>query len=105
LERIYNRDRYLERKGEFKECKRSDRRIQEKVLARHGRHGTVRAQRRNVPMGRIARKIHGKEIIWMVRQTVRPRILGKIRKELETMEGQETSKKRDDEDDLRRRRN
>jgi len=33
---------------------------------------------------------------------VRPGILGKARKELETMEGKETGKKKDDENDPRR---
>ena len=56
-------------------------------------------------MGRIARKIHGKETIWVVRQMIQPRILGKIGKKLEMMEEQETSKKRDNEDDPGRRRN
>ena len=41
----------------------------------------------------------------MIGQTIRPGILGKIRKKLEMMEGQETSKKRDDENDPRRERN
>jgi len=38
----------------------------------------------------------------MVRQAIRPRILGKDGKELEVMEGQEVSKERDDKDDPRR---
>jgi len=38
----------------------------------------------------------------MVRQAIRPGILGKDGKELEAMEGQEASKKRDDEDDPER---
>jgi len=38
----------------------------------------------------------------MVGQAIRPRILGKVRKKLETIEGQETGKKRDDEDNPRR---
>ena len=46
-------------------------------------------------MKRTSRKIHGKDTIWMVRHG----ILGKDGKELEAMEGQEASKKRDDEDD------
>jgi len=37
---------------------------------RHGRRGEARAQRKNIPTGRIARKIYSKEIIWMVRQTI-----------------------------------
>ena len=40
----------------------------------------------------------------MVRQAIRPGILGKDGKELEVMEGQEASKKRDDEDDPGRER-
>jgi len=39
----------------------------------------------------------------VIGQTIRPGILGKIRKKLEKMEGKETSKKRNDEDDPRRR--
>ena len=35
----------------------------------------------------------------MVGQTIQPGILGKVRKKLEMMEGQETGKKRDDKDD------
>ena len=58
----------------------------------------------DVQAWRITREVHGEDVIWMVGQTIRPRILGEIRKKLETMEGQETSKKRDDEDDSRRRR-
>jgi len=38
----------------------------------------------------------------MIGQAIRPGILGKVRKKLETMEGQETGKKRDDEDNPRR---
>ena len=41
----------------------------------------------------------------MVGQVVRPGILGKTGKKLKTMEREETSKKRDDEDDPRGRRN
>jgi len=53
----------------------------------------------NIQTRRIARKIYGKEIIQMVRYTVRPRILGKNGEKLEMIEGQETSEKRDDEND------
>ena len=59
----------------------------------------------DVQVWRITREVHGEGVIWMVRQTIRPGILGKIRKKLETMEGQETSKKRNDENDPRRGRN
>jgi len=55
-------------------------------------------------MKRTSRKIHGKDAIWMVRQVIRPGILGKDGKELEAMEGQEASKKRDDEDNPGRER-
>ena len=41
----------------------------------------------------------------MVRQAIQPGILGEIRKKLETIEGQETSKKRDNEDNPGRGRN
>jgi len=40
----------------------------------------------------------------MIGQVIRPGILGKVRKKLETIEGQETGKKRDIEDNPRRRR-
>jgi len=62
----------------------------------------TRAQRRDVPMKRTTREIYGKKVVWMVRQAIRPGILGKDGKELEAMEGQETGKKRDDEDDPRK---
>jgi len=58
----------------------------------------------DVQAWRITRKIYGKEVVWMVRQAIRPGILGKDGKELEAIEGQKASKKRDDEDDPRRRR-
>jgi len=64
----------------------------------------IRARRRNVPTRRTSREVYGEEIIWMVRQAIRPRILEKNGKELEMMEGQEASKKRDNEDDPKRRR-
>jgi len=73
-------------------------------LARYGRCGKTRTRRRNIPVRRITREVHSKNVIWMVRQAIRPRILGKVRKKLETMEGQETSKKRDNEDNPRRER-
>jgi len=38
----------------------------------------------------------------MVKQAVRPEILGKIRKKLETIEGQKTRKRRGDEDNSRK---
>jgi len=70
----------------------------------YGRHGTTRAQRRDIPTGRITREVHGEDVIRMVGQEIQPGILGKTRKKLEMMEGQEASKKRDDEDDPGRRR-
>jgi len=73
-------------------------------LTGHGRCGAARARRKNVPMKRTSRKIHGKDAIQMVRQAIRPGILEKDGKELEAMEGQEASKKRDDEDNPGRRR-
>ena len=71
-------------------------------MARYGRCGKTRTQRRNIPARRITREVHSKNVIWMVGQAIRPRILGKVRKKLETMKGQETSKKRDNEDNPRR---
>jgi len=70
LEGIYGGVQYLGRKREFRECKRSDQRIRERVSARYGRCDTTRARRRNVPTGRITGKIYGKEIIWVVRQAI-----------------------------------
>ena len=43
-------------------------------------------KKRDVQKRRIARKIHGKKIVWIVRQMVQPKILGKIGKELEMVE-------------------
>jgi len=48
MERIYGRVGYLGRQREFREHKRSDRRIREEVPARHGRCGTARMQGNNV---------------------------------------------------------
>jgi len=58
----------------------------------------TRIRENDVQAWRITREVHGEDVIWMVRQTIQPGILGETRKKLETMEGQETSKKRDDED-------
>ena len=59
----------------------------------------ARARRRYVPMKRTTREVHSKDAIRVVGQEIRPGILGKNGKELEAMEGQEASKKRNDEDD------
>jgi len=50
-------------------------------------------------MKRTTREVYSEKVVWMVRQAIQPGILGKDGKELEAMEGQEASKKRDDEDD------
>ena len=105
LERIHGGVRYLGRKREFREHKRSNSRIQERVSARHGRRGITRAWRGNIPIGRITRKIYSKETIWVVRQAIWPGVLGKNGEKLETMEGQETCEKRDDENNPRGWRN
>jgi len=55
-------------------------------LLRHGEYSKTRTQRKNVQKRRIARKVYGKKIVWMVRQTIQPRILGKVGKELEMVE-------------------
>jgi len=55
------------RKGEFKECARSNRRIRERISTGYGRCGTIRAQRRDVPTKRTTREVYGKEVIRMVR--------------------------------------
>ena len=54
-------------------------------MARHRRYDKTRTQGRNVQKRRIAREIYGKKTIWIVRQEIQPRILGKIREELETV--------------------
>jgi len=90
------------RKREFKECARSNQRIQERISTGYGRYDMTRVQRRDVPTKKTTREVYGKEVVQIVRQAIRPGILGKDGKELEVMEGQEASKKRDDEDDPRR---
>ena len=93
------------RKGEFRERERGGRRIREGISTRHGRCGVTRARRRYVPTKRTTREVYSEDAIRVVGQKVRSEILGKIRKELEAMEGQEAGKKRDNEGDPRRRRN
>jgi len=105
LERIYSRIGYMGKKGEFEECTRSNQRIRERVSMGYGRCGATRAQKRDVPTRRTTREVYGEEVVQMVRQAIRPGILGKDGKELETMEGQEASKERGNEDDPGRRRN
>ena len=85
------------RKGEFRERERGGRRIREGISTRHGRCGVTRARRRYVPTKRTTRKVYGENAIRVVRQEIRPGILGKDGKKLEVMEGQEAGKKRDDE--------
>jgi len=104
LERIYGRIQYLGRKGEFEECTRGNQRIRERVLMGYGRCGVARARRRNVLMKRTSREVYSEKVVWMVRQAIRPGILGKNGKKLEAIEEQEASKKRDNEDNPRRRR-
>jgi len=70
MERIYSRVGHLGRQGEFRECKRSDQRIRERVLARHGRCGIARTQGNDVQAWRITREVHSKDVIWMVGQTI-----------------------------------
>jgi len=67
LERIYSGIRYLGRKREFEEHTGGNQKIQKGISAGHGRYGIARVRRRNIPMGRIAGKIHSKETIWVVR--------------------------------------
>jgi len=57
----------LRRKRESKECKRSNQRIQEEILARYRRCSKTRTQGRNILKERAAREIYSKEIIWVVR--------------------------------------
>ena len=70
---------------------------------RSGRCGKTRTQRKNVQKERIARKIYGKKTIWMVRQKIQPRILGKIEEELKTVEREMTRGKKNGNDCKRRR--
>ena len=55
------------RKREFEEHTGGNQKIQKGISAGHGRYGIARVRRRNIPMGRIAGKIHSKETIWVVR--------------------------------------
>jgi len=76
LERIHSRVRYLGRRREFGKRERSDQRIQEGISTGYEKCGKTRMQRRNIQKRRVAGKIYGKEIIWMVGQKVQSRILG-----------------------------
>jgi len=103
LEGIHGGVKYMGRKGEFGECKRGNQRIQKGILIRYRRCGKTRMQGRNVQKRRVARKIYGKEIIWIVGQKVQSRILGWARKELEMIE-RETSRREKNGNDCKRRR-
>jgi len=70
LERIYSRVEYIGRKREFGKHTRSDQRIQERISLRHGRYSKTRMQKRNIQKRRIARKVHGKKTIQIVRQEI-----------------------------------
>jgi len=70
LERIYSRIQYLGRKREFRECKRSNRRIQKRISERHRRCSVAKARRRNVPTGRTTREVYNKDAMWIVRQAI-----------------------------------
>ena len=105
IERVHSGIGYMGKKREFKECARSNRRIRKRVLTGYGRCSATRAQRRDVPMRRTTKEVYGEEVVWMVRQAIQPRISGEIGKKLETMGGQEASKKRNDENNPRRGRN
>ena len=72
-------------------------------MARHRRYDKTRTQGRNVQKGRIAREIYGKKTIWIVRQEIQPRILGKIREELETVKRKVIRGKKNRNDQERRR--
>jgi len=48
LKGIYSRIRYMGRKRELEECKRSDQRVQKGIPMRYGRCGKIRTRRRNV---------------------------------------------------------
>jgi len=67
LEKIYSRIKYLEKKKKFKECKRSDQRIWERVLTRSRRCNKTRIRKRSIWKGRITRKVYSKKTTWIVR--------------------------------------
>jgi len=58
------------RKGEFEEYTRGNQRIRERIPMGYRRCGVIRARRRNVLTRRTSRKVHGEEVVWMVRQTI-----------------------------------
>jgi len=61
-------------------------------------------QRQDIQERRIAKKIHSKKTIWIVKQTVQPRILGKIGEELEMVERKTIRKKKNGNNHGRRNR-
>ena len=61
-------------------------RVQKGIPTEYRRYGETGMQRQDIQERRIAREIHSKETVQMVRQTVQPRILGKIGEELEIIE-------------------
>ena len=86
MEGVYSRIRYLEKKEKLGKYERSNRKIWEGILMRYGECKKTRMWERNIQKEKITRKVHGKKIIWVVKQKVWPRILGKIREKLEVME-------------------
>jgi len=70
MERVYSRVRHLGRKGEPEKCARRNRRVREGISVRYGRYGKARTRGNDVQTGKIARKIYGKETIWVVRQAI-----------------------------------
>jgi len=73
-------------------------------LLRYKRCGKTKTQRKDIQKRRIARKVYGKKIVWMIRQIVQPRILEKIREKLETIE-RKTIRGEKDGNNRERRRN
>jgi len=53
---------------------------------RYGKCGKTKTQKRNIQKRRAAKKIYSKKTIWIIRQEVSPRILGKTREKLKIVE-------------------
>ena len=96
LEEIYGRIQHLGRKGEFKECKKSNQRIWERILTRPERCGKAGTRKENIWERRITREIYGKKTIQMVRQKIWPRILGKTGEKLEMVERKTIRREKDE---------
>ena len=65
------------RQREFKEHKRSDRRIRERISAGYRRCGMARTQGNNIQVWGVTREVHGEDVVQMVKQVIRPGIMEK----------------------------